>query len=317
MTAAAAIEARALTKYYGPVVAVDDLSFRVEQGEIYGFLGANGAGKTSTMRLLVDLLRPSRGSARVLGLDCQRDSRAVRRLVGYLPGELPIYPDLSAEGFLDYLVRLDGRSVRRDYLQQLLDRFDVSRVDLRRPLRTQSHGMKQKIGIIQALASEPPVLVLDEPTAGLDPLMGQAFRDTLQDLKRAGGTTVFLSSHVLAEVESTCDRIGLLRDGRMVASETMEALRRQSARAVTVVFTEPVGEPPPLAGATWRVRADRRWIGEVAGPLGPLLRALATLPVGDLQMDPFRLEDYILGLYGVDLRPHPPQPVPGDRAGRH
>jgi ABC-2 type transport system ATP-binding protein len=269
------------------------------------------------MRLLVDLLRPSRGSARVLGLDCQRDSRAVRRLVGYLPGELPIYPDLSAEGFLDYLVRLDGRRVRRDYLQQLLDRFDVSRVDLRRPLRTQSHGMKQKMGIIQALASEPPVLVLDEPTAGLDPLMGQAFRDTLQDLKRAGRTTVFLSSHVLAEVESTCDRIGLLRDGRMVASETMEALRRQSARAVTVVFTEPVGEPPPLAGATWRVRADRRWIGEVAGPLGPLLRALATLPVGDLQIDPFRLEDYILGLYGVDLRPHPPQPVPGDRAGRH
>src|SRR5215468_4379232 len=186
-----AIAVEGLTKHYGTVVAVSELAFTVRRGEVYGFLGANGAGKTTTIRLLLDLLRPSRGRAAVLGVDCHRDSLAARKLIGYLPGDLPIYPDLSARDYLTYLSQLDGRAVPRDYLQHLQRRFDVSDVDRRRPLREQSHGMKQKIGIIQALMMRPPVAILDEPTAGLDPLMVQAFRETVAELKAEGRTTVF------------------------------------------------------------------------------------------------------------------------------
>jgi ABC-2 type transport system ATP-binding protein len=297
-----AIAVDGLTKYYGPVVGVESLTFRVERGEIYGFLGANGAGKTTTMRLLLDLLRPSGGRASILGADCHRDSRRTRALVGYLPGELPTYPDLSARGYLDYLAQIDGRPVSPAYLAELFARFDVSALDLRRRLRDQSHGMKQKIGIIQALMAEPPVLILDEPTAGLDPLMVQAFRDALHALKSRGTTTVLLSSHVLAEVESTCDRIGLVRGGRMVAIETIEALRRRAARVVTVEFSADVSAAMPvLGGVALRDRSPRRWTLEVAAPLGPLLQAIAPLPVHDVQIEPFRLEDFIAGFYGVDV----------------
>src|SRR3954462_15164054 len=142
-----AIRAESLTKYYGAVIGIEELSVEVARGEVYGFLGTNGAGKTTTIRLLLDLLRPSRGRAAVLGVDCQRDSLAARRLIGYLPGDLPIYPDLSARGYIDYLSRLDGRPVPSAHLGHLLKRFDVSDLDQHRRLRVQSHGMKQKIGI--------------------------------------------------------------------------------------------------------------------------------------------------------------------------
>jgi ABC-2 type transport system ATP-binding protein len=277
-----AIAVDGLTKYYGDVIGIEDLSFEVQRGEVYGFLGANGAGKTTTIRLLLDLLRPSRGRARVLGVDCHADSLAARRLVGYLPGDLPIYPDLSARDYLHYLSRLDSRPVPRDYLAQLLRRFDVSDVDQRRRLREQSHGMKQKIGIIQALMARPPVAILDEPTAGLDPMMVQAFRETLAELKRGGETTVFLSSHVLTEVESTCDRIGLVRGGRLVASGTIDDIRRGARRRVTVTFAD---GSPPLAT-------------DVDGPLGPLLASLQGRAIHDVSVDPFRLEDYIARFYG-------------------
>jgi ABC-2 type transport system ATP-binding protein len=303
MTALPAIDVDGLSKYYGPVIGVEDLSFQVERGESYGFLGANGAGKTTTMRLLLDLLRPSKGRARVLGVDCHADSRGARRLIGYLPGELPIYPDLTAAGYLDYLARLDSRPVPRTHLDDLLQRFDVSGVDLQRRLRDQSHGMKQKIGIVQALMTRAPVLILDEPTAGLDPLMVHAFRDALDAMRRAGDTTVFLSSHVLAEVETTCRRIGLVRGGRMVATETIDALRKKSARRVAVDFAAPVPfDLPPLPGVTLRGSTERQWVVEVVGPLGALLQALSTRPVHDVQIEPFKLEEYIAGFYGIDTR---------------
>src|SRR5258708_34631506 len=176
-----AIQTDGLTKYYGAVVGIEDLSLEVARGEVYGFLGANGAGKTTTIRLLLDLLRPSRGRATVLGIDCHRDSLAARRRIGYLPGDLPIYPDLSARDYLAYLARIDGRPVPPDYLRHLLDRFDVSELDERRPLRDQSHGMKQKIGIIQALMTKAPVVILPEPAAGLDPKMVHSFLGALSD----------------------------------------------------------------------------------------------------------------------------------------
>ena len=282
----AAIQASGLTKYFGPVVGIEELSFEVGRGEIYGFLGANGAGKTTTIRLLLDLLRPSRGSASVLGRDCHRNSLEARRQIGYLPGDLPIYPDMTVHDYLTYLSALDGRPVDEGYLRHLLARFDVSDLDRRRRLREQSHGMKQKIGIIQALMAKPPVVILDEPTAGLDPLMVQAFRETLADLKREGTTTVFLSSHVLTEVESTCDRIGLVRGGRMVATSTIEEIRRSARRRVTVTFGD--GHPQEVT--------------EVTGPLGPLLASFNGRIVHDISVEPFRLEDYIAQFYGGGVR---------------
>jgi ABC-2 type transport system ATP-binding protein len=295
----AAIRADGLTKYYGAVIGVEDLSFDVRQGEVYGFLGANGAGKTTTIRLLVDLLRPSRGRAAILDIDCHRDSLRARRQIGYLPGELPIYPDLSAAGYLEYLSRLDDRPVAKTYLDGLMKRFDVSDVDLRRRLRDQSHGMKQKIGIIQALMTRAPVLILDEPTAGLDPLMVQAFREAIEDLRAQGETTIFLSSHVLSEVEAMCDRIGIVRNGRLVSTGTIEDLRRAATRRVVVELRcGYTGDPPAVDGVVLRSRAAGRWELDVAGPLGPLLQALSTLPVQDLHVDPFKLEDYVARFYG-------------------
>jgi len=296
--APAAIRTDGLTKYYGPVIGVEDLSLDVAAGEVYGFLGANGAGKTTTIRLLVDLLRPSRGRALVLGVDCQRDSLAARRLIGYLPGDLPIYPDLTAADYLVYLSTLDSRPVSQAHLRRLFDRFDVSEVDRRRRLRDQSHGMKQKIGIIQALMAQPPVVILDEPTAGLDPLMVQAFRDTVAELKAEGRTTVFLSSHVLSEVETMCDRIGLIRGGRIVTTGTIEDLKRDATRRVVITFSSPAAPASPLpTGATLRTAGVAEWVIDMRGPLGPLVQALAGLPVQDVVVEPFKLEDYIAPFY--------------------
>jgi ABC-2 type transport system ATP-binding protein len=295
---AAAIATSGLTKYFGPVVGIEDLSIEVEEGEIYGFLGANGAGKTTTIRLLLDLLRPSRGSARVLDADCHRESRRARGYVGYLPGELPIYPELTAGDYLAFLSDVDGRRPAAAYLQLLLQRFDVSAIDMRRRLREHSHGMRRKIGIIQALMAQPPVLVLDEPTAGLDPLMGEAFRQTLEELRRGGRTTVFLSSHVLSEVESTCDRIGLIRAGKLVNTGTLAELRREAPRRVTVRFTRPVDAPvPAVPGVTPRSVEPRAWTVECAGPVGPFVVSLAALPVEDLEIEAFKLEDHVLRMY--------------------
>jgi ABC-2 type transport system ATP-binding protein len=298
-----AIRIDGLTKYFGAVIGIEDLSLEVARGEVYGFLGANGAGKTTTIRLLLDLLRPSRGRAAVLGIDCHRDSLAARRQIGYLPGDLPIYPDLTARAYLDYLSRLDGRLVPAGYLRHLLERFDVSEIDQRRPLRVQSHGMKQKIGIIQALMARPAVVILDEPTAGLDPMMAQAFRETVMELKGSGETTVFLSSHVLTEVESTCDRIGLVRGGRLVTTGTIDDLKRDATRRVTVSFAGPVAAPVwTLPGVTLHRAAATEWIFDVRGPVGPLVGALAGLPVHDLVVDPFSLEDYVSQFYGGESR---------------
>jgi ABC-2 type transport system ATP-binding protein len=297
----AAIAIEGLTKYYGQVVGLEDLTLEVRSGEIFGFLGANGAGKTTTIRLLLDLLRPTRGRAFVMGLDCAASSLEVRRRIGYLPGEMPIYPDLTAAQYLDFLARVGGQPVRAEHRAQLLRRFEVSSVDLGRRLRDHSHGMKRKIGLIQALMTEPPILILDEPTLGLDPLMIEAFRATLAELKRAGRTTVFLSSHILAEVEKICDRIGLIRGGRLAALETMEGLKRASPRRITIELSRPVhDELDPSTRASIVERTPQRLVLRIEGPLGPTLARFASLPIHDVHVEPFRLEDYVLDLYGRD-----------------
>jgi ABC-2 type transport system ATP-binding protein len=295
-----AIRIDGLAKYYGPVIGIEDVSLAVERGEIFGFLGANGAGKTTTIRILLDLLRPSKGAASILGFDCQRHSLESRRRIGYLPGELTVYPDLSAGGYLQYLARLDNRPVDAGYLSGLLRRFDVSAIDLRRRLREQSHGMKQKIGIVQALMSRPPVVILDEPTAGLDPFMVHAFRELIDDLRR-DGTTVFLSSHVLTEVEATCDRVGIIRGGRIVNVTAIEDLERRAPRRVAIDFRQPVPGPPEIPDVAVRSVSCTRWELEVVGAMAGVMNALAPLPVADISIETFSLERHVLALYGPEL----------------
>jgi beta-exotoxin I transport system ATP-binding protein len=293
-----AIRTSGLTKYYGRVVGLEGLTLDVPEGTVFGFLGPNGAGKTTTIRLLLDLLRPSAGAATIGGFDCQRRGLEARGLVGFLPGELPIYPELTGHGFLQFLARVGKRPVSAARLEWLLNRFDVSDTDLRRRMREYSHGMKRKLGLIQALMTDPPVIILDEPTLGLDPLMIQAFAETLQDVVRRTGATVFLSSHVLSEVEKTCDLIGLVRRGRLVSLRSVDEIRRDMPKRVTVEFSAPVnGHLPIVSGSALVSRSAQSCVLDVHGPLGPLLSAIRDLPVLDVRIEPFGLEQYVLEFY--------------------
>jgi ABC-type multidrug transport system ATPase subunit len=219
-----ALRTEALTKYYGPVVGIDGLDVSVDRGEIFGLLGVNGSGKTTTLRIVLDLVKPTRGRAVVNGFDCQRESVRARGQLGYLPAEMPVFPEMRGAAYLEFLGRLQPSLPDPALLRRLLARFDVSDVDLSRRIRDLSHGMKRKLGIIQALMGDAPILILDEPTSGLDPLMIEAFIESMTEL-RARGRTIVLSSHVLSEVEKLCDRIGVISRGRLRRVATLEELR--------------------------------------------------------------------------------------------
>jgi ABC-2 type transport system ATP-binding protein len=286
-----------LTKSYGRERGVVDLSFTVAQGEIFGYLGPNGAGKTTTIRTLLDLIRPTSGSVRALGLDAQRDGVELRRRLGYLPGELSLYGKLTARELLSYLGRLRG-GIDGEHVRSLADRFELL---LDRPIRDLSRGNKQKVGLVQAFAHRPALLVLDEPTAGLDPLMQQAFNELLRETA-AEGRTVFLSSHVLSEVQHVADRVGIIREGRLVAIEDVAALHGRAVRYLVVRFTSP---PPAAAFAdmhgvreTSRDGAELRLVAE--GALDPVVKALARYEVVDLVSHEPDLEDVFLAYYGAN-----------------
>jgi ABC-2 type transport system ATP-binding protein len=292
-----AIRAESLTKYYGPVVAVEDLDLAVMPGEVYGFLGPNGAGKTTTIRMLLDLVRPSRGRILVHGLDCRVSSVTVRSRLGYLPAEMPLYREMTGGAYLDFLGALQQSPVDAQWRRRLLGRFDVSDTDMRRRLGDLSHGMKRKFGIVQALMGRAPVVVLDEPTSGLDPLMIEAFAETIDELKAAGSTTIFLSSHVLSEVERLCDRVGIIRRGTLVRQTSIANLRQETPRRVRIFFDGPAPEPPQALAAALTRRGTHRWDLEWRGPLGSVLEAVRGLGVADIEIEPFRLEEYVLGIY--------------------
>ena len=292
-----AIRAESLTKYYGSVVALESLNLRVATGEVFGFLGPNGSGKTTTIRILLDLVRATSGQAFVNGLNCRTDSVKVRGLVGYLPAEMPLYREMSGGAYLDFLASLQATPVDRAFRNLLLSRFDVSDIDLDRRLDHLSHGMKRKFGIIQALMGQPPLLILDEPTSGLDPLMIEAFAETIHDLKKAGKTTVFLSSHVLSEVERLCDRVGIVRRGRLTRETSIADIRRESPRRLRVFFDGPAPSPPAQVAAAVRRQQPHAWDLEWNGPLGVVLEAIRGLPVADVEIEPFKLDDYVLNVY--------------------
>jgi ABC-2 type transport system ATP-binding protein len=291
-----AISICGLTKRYGRFEAVKNLHLEVTHGEIFGFLGLNGAGKTTTIRVLLDLLRPTNGKAFIFGRDCQAAGLHARSLVGYLPGEMGVYPDLTGQQVLDFLAGLNRQPVVQRYRHELQERLELPDTDLRRKLREYSTGMKRKLGLIQALQGDPPLLVLDEPTEGLDPLMQEAFYKLLIDLQERG-RTVFMSSHVLSEVERLCGRIALLRKGELVMLSTVEEIRRLAPRTVRVVFKEEVRAIEFPSGYEVIEIKPREWRLRVEGLVGPLVNLLATFPVMDLEIEEGRLEDVLINYY--------------------
>jgi len=296
---APAVRIEHLGKRYGRVTALRDVSLEVRTGEVFGFLGLNGAGKTTTIRVLLDLVRPTAGRASVFGFDCQARGLDVRARVGYLPGEPGFYGDMTGEATLDLLAGLGRSPVDPAWRRTLLDRLELASADLKRPLREYSTGMKRKLGLVQACQADAPLLVLDEPTEGLDPLMQEVFYRLVAEL-RGRGRTVFMSSHVLPEVERICDRIGLVRRGELVLLSTVQDLRSLAGRRVRASFAEPVAAP-----ASWPAGCDvidvspRLWDLRVHGPLGPIVGLLAALPVADLDVQMPHLEE-ILRTYYAD-----------------
>jgi len=296
-TSPPAISIRGLTKRYGPLTALNDLNLDIDRGEVFGFLGLNGAGKTTTIRLLLDLLRPTSGPAFIFGYNCWTEGLDARARIGYLPGELGLYLDLTGLETLNFLAGLNRQPVDNRHRQQLCDRLELPQRDLRRRLREYSSGMKRKLGIIQAFQANPPLLILDEPTEGLDPLMQESFYSLLSDVQRAGAT-IFMSSHVLSEVERVCDRIALLRKGQIVLLSSVRDSRRLAPRRVRVIFSKDVSAPPELPpGHELTEKTPRLWRLTVAGPLGPLLARLEGLPVADMELEEARLEDVVLKYY--------------------
>jgi len=289
----APISIRGITKRYGNVLAVNNLSLEAVEGEILGFLGLNGAGKTTTIRILLDLLRPNSGQAYLLGHDCQSDGLRARSNIGYLPGEMGIYSDMTGREVLELLAKLSNSLVNKTLRGELQERLEFPDSDLRRSLRQYSTGMKRKLGLIQAFQADPQLLILDEPTEGLDPLMQASFYQLLLDVKKRG-RTVFMSSHVLSEVDRVCDRIALVRKGEIVLLATVEETRKLAARHVRVSFSEDVNVAPVSEVVEIR---PRLWNLKIEGPLGPLLRQLAALPVHDIEVAEPKLEDVIMKYY--------------------
>jgi ABC-2 type transport system ATP-binding protein len=290
-----AIETVGLTKRYRAVQALESLDIEVREGEIFGFLGPNGAGKSTTIRLLLGFLHPTAGQGRVLGLDIVKNGVAIRRRLGYLPGGIALYDTLNGKQQLDYLAALTGRPpVRR---ADLCERLELSARTLERRVRDYSRGMRQKIGIVQALQHDPDLAILDEPSEGLDPLMQRAFYGILETLK-AAGRTIFFSSHVLSEVERVCDRVAIIRRGRLVAVEDIAGLLARRRRNVVMRFD---GPPPRLDGvggvSNIEIREGRLTCG-IDGDIGPFLAAISGSRVSDLTIEPARLEEAFLELYG-------------------
>jgi beta-exotoxin I transport system ATP-binding protein len=303
-----AIVTTGLTKDYGharrphppgrpaPTVvrALDDLTISVEEGEIFGFLGPNGAGKSTAIRLLLGFLHATTGGASVMGLDIGRDSVAIRQQVGYLPGGVSFWDGLTGERLLDELAAMSGRPpVRR---AELLDRLELSERTLKRPVRDYSRGMRQKVGIIQALQHDPALAVLDEPSEGLDPLMQRAFYGVLNDL-RAAGRTIFFSSHVLSEVERVCDRVAIIRQGRLVALEDIPSLLARRKRNVEIRLAGPAPVLEGVAGVSDVGLNGTLLTCRLEGDVGPFLAAIAGAAITDLTIEPARLEDAFLEFY--------------------
>ena len=287
-----AIRTEVLSKRYGSTLALDALSLSVPPGEVYGFLGPNGAGKTTTIRLLLGLHRATAGRAEVFGRDAWTDAVAAHRRVAYVAGEPMLWPSLTGVETFEFLARVRG-GTDSAYRDVLVDRF---KLDTRKKVRALSKGNRQKVQLVAAFATRADLLILDEPTAGLDPLMEVAFRETVLEAKDRG-QTVFLSSHILSEVEALCDRVGILREGRLVDEGTLADLRHLVAQTVEVTFDGPAPSLPPLEGVHVVAAGVNALRFEVTGGVGPLIAALAQHRVLALTSREPSLEEIFLHHY--------------------
>ena len=295
MSQQAAIHTEGLTKHYGRVRALEDLNLDVQPGEVFGFLGPNGAGKTTTIRALMDEIRPTAGRASILGMDTHRSPVQIRRHIGYLPGDLAMYPNLTGRETATYYANLRG-GVDWNYVEALADRLHS---DLDRKVGDLSSGNRQKVGIIQAFMKQPEVLILDEPSAGLDPLMQREFQEMMREAAEAG-RTVFLSSHALSEVERVAHRVGIIRQGRLVAVETIPGLRSRAMRHVDLVLDAPAEADVFQAVPGVRdVKVSGRHVAmAICGETGPLLQAAAgRYAILDISTQEADLEEIFLTYY--------------------
>ncbi len=287
-----AIRTEGLTKRYGSTVALDALDLTVEPGEVYGYLGPNGAGKTTTIRLLLGLHRPTAGRAELFGRDAWSDAVGAHRRVAYVAGEPTLWPGLTGAETLAYLGNLHG-TTDGGYRAELVERFQL---DATKKVRALSKGNRQKVQLVAALATRAELLILDEPTSGLDPLMEQVFREAVVDAK-SRGQTVFLSSHILSEVEALCDRVGILRDGRLIDEGTLSDLRHLSTHTLEVTFGGPAPDLPRLPGVASEPVDGNVVRFEVNGPLTELLAELAKYPVTAMTSRMPSLEEIFLHHY--------------------
>jgi ABC-2 type transport system ATP-binding protein len=291
----AAIKTSKLTKFYGTTRGIEDLDLEIRPGEVFGYLGPNGAGKSTTIRLLLDLIRPTRGGAEVLGMDTRRDSLAIRRRVGYLPGELSLYEALTGRELLEFLGRLRGiEGVGAGH--QLAERLDL---DLKRPIRSLSKGNKQKVGLVQAFMHSPDLLILDEPTSGLDPLVQHEFHELIAETSTRG-STLLLSSHVLSEIEHMTHRVGIVRQGRLVAVEEIDALKQKAVSRIDITFVH-----DDVPGDAFNHLPGVRQVDEhgqllsvtVEGPVDALIKAAARFEVVAIKTHEPDLEEVFLSYY--------------------
>ena len=308
--AEAVIRADRLTKHYGgglhrpghgaTIHALNEVTLDVERGEIFGFLGPNGAGKTTMIRTLLGFLEATGGSATVFGLDINQHSVDIRRRVGYLPGGIALYGSLSGTASLDYYADLQQREPSRR--AELVERLEMPESDLKRKVRDYSRGMRQKIGVIQALQHDPELAILDEPTEGLDPLMQQAFYGLLDDL-RSQGRTIFMSSHNLAEVERVCNRVAIIRAGHLMALQHVDELLARRQRRVTLRWRGMSPDLSDVPGVGNVVVQGDRVTATLQGDVAPFVRAVASPALEDLLIEPARLEEAFLEFYAGEDEP--------------
>ncbi len=293
-TAEPVIELRNFVKHYGDVEAVRGIDLVVNKGEVFGFLGPNGAGKTTTIRTILDFIRRTDGEVMILGLDSHADTKRIRQRVGYLPGEFGLYDGLKVREFLMYLLDVRGVPENKKRMLELAEYFDL---EMDRKIRELSKGNRQKVGLVQAFMHDPELVILDEPTSGLDPLIQQKFYKMISEEKE-NGRTVFLSSHVLAEVEHICDRVAIIREGKLVLVDRIDALKEKVGKVLSVTFNEDVPKKELELPNIEDLKGDgRTYTMTVRGDIDEVVKRIAAHSVQSMTMETYSLEELFLELY--------------------
>jgi ABC-2 type transport system ATP-binding protein len=289
------IETNDLSVYYGKHRGILNVNLQVEKGEVFGFLGPNGAGKTTTERVLLDIIRPTAGEARIFGKDCRKEGVAVRDRVGYLPGELALYDNMRARQFFQMYYSLQKGNSDPTYWQTLADRLNL---DTSRRMREYSRGNKQKVGIVAAFMNKPDLLILDEPTGGLDPLVQQTVMEMVREANQ-DGATVFFSSHILPEVQAVCDRVGIIREGQLVATESVDDLMSQQLKRLRLSFAEmPPADAFAIEGVSELERDDQSVVLEIRDNMNTAMTTATQYTINNIETETVTLEEIFLAYYG-------------------